>query len=44
MDLPLKCGSIENLDVKHHIKLNEIALQEFIFIVSPDRKTKHKKH
>lgn len=44
MDLPFKCCSIENLNIKHGINLNEIALQELIFIVSADRKAKRKKH
>lgn len=44
MDLPLKCSNIENLNMKHGINLNEIALQELILIVTADRKAKHKKH
>lgn len=44
MDLTLKCCRIENLNVKHHINLIEIALQELIFVVAADRKTKHKNH
>jgi len=32
------------MNIKHSINLNEIALQELMFIVSGERKRKYKKH